>query len=83
MCLPSIEPGLRRKEDVKTTKMKRYTMEIDSGSSAYRDLIQRADRCSERLRKECPELVQSYLSSYNVSQGIKNSGDAEQDERLC
>ena len=65
---------------MKTTKMKRYTMEIDSGSSAYHDLIGRADRCSERLRRECPELVQAYLTSFNRPPQSRSGGDAEEDE---
>ena len=75
----SLEPGLRRKEDVKSTKMKRYTMEIDSGSEAYREIIGRADRCSERLSRECPEVVQSYKASLNHPVESRGGSHEEQD----
>lgn len=52
---------IRRAEDGKTTKMKRYTMDVDGN---FDSLVARADACSERLRRDSPALVEQYARQF-------------------
>lgn len=64
--------GLRRAEDAKSTKLKRYEM-VDLGRNDKRmaDLLRRADECALKLLNESPEVVEMFMATYRLEEVSK------------